>query len=195
MGVDIYLASRSARRQQLLKQLGVRFELKSQDVPELLQSDESAEQFVQRLAYQKAASVVSELEAGSVKPVLGADTVVTIEGQILGKPASREQGIDMLRRLSGQTHKVLTGVAIISGDHSVCVNVSEVTFRQLTDAEIDQYWLTGEPMGKAGAYAIQGYAAAFIEKLTGSYSGVMGLPLYETAQLLNKFGVPVWQKR
>lgn len=194
MDVDIYLASKSPRRQELLQQLGVRFMVKQQDVAEVIQAGETAATFVQRLALEKAQAVAGQLRATEQKPVLGSDTVVVINDQILGKPESRQDGISMLQRLSGKTHQVLTGVAIVSRQHSVCVNVSEVTFRQLSLDEIERYWESGEPKDKAGAYAIQGFAAAFIQRLIGSYSGVMGLPLFETAQLLKEHNVPVWQK-
>ena len=120
--------------------------------------------------------------------------MVVVDGEILGKPVSRENAITMLQRLSGRSHHVMTGVAVVSRQQSVCVNVSEVTFRELSIEEIEAYWDTGEPADKAGSYAIQGYAAAFIRKLVGSYSGVMGLPLFETAQLLAQHDVPVWQR-
>ena len=194
MDVDIYLASQSPRRQELLRQLGVCFEVRSQDIPELHTAGESPHDFVTRLAIEKATAVQATLAASEKRPVLGSDTVVVINGQILGKPASRENGIKMLQQLSGRTHQVLTGVAVVSREQSVCVNVSKVTFRELTPREIEEYWQTGEPADKAGAYAIQGYAAAFIQRLEGSYSGVMGLPLYETAQLLKQHNVPVWQR-
>lgn len=194
MDVDIYLASQSPRRQELLRQLGVRFEVRSQDVAEVHREGETPHVFVERLAVEKALAVHMTLHPHEQRPVLGSDTVVVIAGQILGKPVSRDNGIVMLQQLSGQTHQVLTGVAIVGRKQSVCVNVSNVTFRKLTLREIEEYWETGEPADKAGAYAIQGYAAAFIERLVGSYSGVMGLPLYETAQLLKQHNVPVWQR-
>lgn len=194
MQVDLYLASQSPRRQELLIQLGVRFAVRAKAVPEISLADESPRAFVERLALEKAQAVWQDLTAGEQRPVLGSDTVVVIDEQMMGKPASREQCIAMLQQLSDRTHQVMTGVAIVGREHSVCVNVSEVTFRELSLAEIEDYWATGEPVDKAGAYAIQGYGAAFVERLVGSYSGVMGLPLYETAQLLKQFDVPVWQK-
>jgi septum formation protein len=193
MDVDVYLASASPRRRDLLRQLGVRFEVRVADVPETLQGGESPERFVQRLALDKASKVWTGLAPAQRRPVLGADTVVVIDEHILGKPVSREHAQQMLSILSGRTHQVLTGVAVVSQQHSVCVNVSAVRFRKLDAIEIDAYWHTGEPADKAGAYAVQGYAAAFIEHLSGSYSGVMGLPLYETSNLLRQHGVPIWQ--
>lgn len=191
--IDIYLASASPRRRELLQQLGVRFSVRVADVAEVIQEAESPAQFVQRLASDKARTVWEALPTAQRRPVLGADTVVVVDAHILGKPASREHARQMLEMLSGRSHQVLTGVALVSQQHSVCVNVSEVRFRDLRAVEIDAYWQTGEPVDKAGAYAIQGYAAAFIEHLSGSYSGVMGLPLYETSQLLEQQGIPVWQ--
>jgi septum formation protein len=194
MDVDLFLASQSPRRQELLNQLGVHFAVRSQDVVENHHPGETPEVFVQRLAVDKAAAVQQALSFTEQRPVLGADTVVVIDGEILGKPATRANAITMLQRLSGRSHQVMTGVAVVSRQQSVCVNVSEVTFRELSLEEIEAYWDTGEPADKAGSYAIQGYAAAFITKLVGSYSGVMGLPLFETAQLLAQHDVPVWQR-
>jgi septum formation protein len=193
MDVDIYLASQSPRRCELLKQLGVRFEVRVADIDETYNSSESPEQYVQRLALEKANVIWQSLSDELRRPVLGADTIVCIGGEILGKPADKLEALDMLRRLSGQCHKVISGVAIIGARHSVCVNVSEVSFRELSDAEIESYWKTGEPRDKAGSYAIQGYAAAFISDLHGSYTGVMGLPLFETARLLSENNIPIWQ--
>jgi septum formation protein len=193
MDVDVYLASASPRRKELLQQLGVRFAVQVADVPEIVQSGESAYEFVQRLAYEKANKVWLSLTKVQRRPVVGADTAVVIDEHILGKPVSREHALEMLGLLSGRTHQVLTAVAVVSQQDSVCVNVSSVRFRVLGKDEIEAYWRTGEPADKAGAYAIQGYAAAFIEHLNGSYTGVMGLPLYETASLLRQHGVPIWQ--
>lgn len=192
MGVDAYLASASPRRKELLEQLGVRFAIRVADIPEVVQQGETARQYVQRLALEKASKVWRSLAAAERRPVIGADTEVVIDEHILGKPVSREHAIEMLSLLSGRTHQVLTGVAVVSQQHSVCVNVSAVRFRVLDQHEIEAYWLTGEPVDKAGAYAIQGFAAAFIEHINGSYSGVMGLPLYETTILLRQHGVPIW---
>lgn len=193
MDVDLFLASQSPRRQELLEQLGVRFAVRSQNVPEACHPGEAPEAFVQRLAVEKANALYQQLSVREQRPVLGADTVVVVDGEILGKPASRQHATAMLQQLSGRTHQVMTGVAVVSREQSVCVNVSEVTFRHLSLEEIAAYWNSGEPADKAGAYAIQGYAAAFISRLVGSYSGVMGLPLFETAQLLAAHNVPVWQ--
>lgn len=193
MAVDLYLASGSPRRQELLRQLGVTFAVRVADVEEAPGADETASEFVKRLALEKA-QVIWQGLTGQVRcPVLGADTVVVIDNRILGKPRNREHGLEMLQMLSGRTHQVLTGVALVAQQSSVCVNVSEIRFRRLDDDEMQYYWDTGEPADKAGGYAIQGFAAAFIEELHGSYSGVMGLPLYETATLLRKYRIPIWQ--
>ena len=193
MVVDAYLASASPRRKELLEQLGVRFAVRAADIPEVVLKGETARQYVQRLALEKATKVWLSLAEAERHPVIGADTEVVIDEHILGKPVSRDHAIEMLTQLSGRTHQVLTGVAVVSQQHSVCVNVSSVRFRVLDKSEIEAYWQTGEPADKAGAYAIQGFAAAFIEHLNGSYSGVMGLPLYETTILLRQYGVPIWQ--
>ncbi len=193
MDTDIYLASQSPRRSELLKQLGVRFEVRIADVDERYLPSESPEQYVKRLATDKANAIWHSLSEDSRRPVLGADTAVCIAGEILGKPTDKDEGIAMLRSLSGQQHEVMSGIAVVGEIYSVCVNVSQVSFRALSDAEIEAYWETGEPQGKAGGYAIQGYAATFISELHGSYSGVMGLPLYETAKLLSEHNIPIWQ--
>ena len=193
MDVDIYLASQSPRRNELLSQLGVRYKVQVADVDETHLAGESPQDYVQRLALEKANVIWQSLPEGVRRPVLGADTTVCIAGEILGKPADRDEGISMLKRLSGQQHEVMSGVAIVGEKHSVCVNVSQVSFRELSQAEIEAYWETGEPQDKAGGYAIQGYAAAFVSELHGSYSGVMGLPLFETANLLYEHNIPIWQ--
>lgn len=192
--MDIYLASQSPRRRELLQQLGVRFAVRPADLPEQSRPGESPQAFVQRMALEKASYIWNNLEEQQRKPVLGADTVVCIDNCILGKPADKADGIAMLTRLSGRTHEVMTGVALVSQQHSVCVNVSQVTFKMLDRNEIERYWSTSEPGDKAGSYAIQGYAAAFISHVQGSYSGVMGLPLYETAQLLKEQHIPIWHE-
>jgi septum formation protein len=188
----IYLASGSPRRRELLAQLGVSFELLITDIDESLRPDEAADAYVRRMATEKARAALGQMPARRA-PVLGADTTVVVDRHILGKPADREAAATMLRRLSGGDHEVLTAVAIVDGEgaekrDAVAVSRTIVTFRALTDAEIDGYWATGEPRDKAGGYGIQGLGAIFIEAIHGSYSGVMGLPLFETAHLLNGFG-------
>ena len=194
MDVDLYLASQSPRRRQLLEQIGVRFAVKIADIDETIIPDESPEQHVQRLAFEKANAIWTTLSETTKLPVLGADTIVCLDGEILGKPSDQASASSMLRSLSGREHQVITGVALISERHSVCVNVSQVSFRELSQLEIDNYWATGEPIDKAGGYAIQGRAATFVSQLRGSFSGVVGLPLFETAQLLAEFNIPTWQE-
>jgi len=186
---DIYLASASPRRRELLTQIGIRYELLKVTVPEVPQPGEKAPDFVQRVALQKAQAGKSLLFPGDAHPVLGADTAVVIDDRILGKPTDRQEAVDMLARLSGRRHQVMSAVAMVADREVVMLNISEVTFGELSIAEIEAYWASGECHDKAGAYAIQGRAAMFIKELQGSYSGVMGLPLYETAVLLQQFGI------
>lgn len=194
---DIYLASASPRRRELLGQIGVRYELLNVDVPELREPAESPEEYVLRVALAKARTGSALLKADDSHPVLGADTAVVLGHEVLGKPRDRDDALAMLRRLAGREHLVLSGVALVSGDQEQSrLSVSHVRFRPIGDDEALAYWHTGESADKAGSYAIQGLAAMFIERLEGSYSGVMGLPLYETAQLLAQFGiVPLAQEQ
>jgi septum formation protein len=188
---DIYLASNSPRRRELLDQIGVRYGWLAASVEETLTPGESPEVFVLRLALEKAREGLQARGERSPLPVLGADTVVVLDDLVLGKPETHEQGVAMLAQLSGKTHRVLTAVALADGEREATrLSVSHVGFRQVDADEADRYWQTGEPWDKAGGYAIQGRAAVFVERLEGSYSGVMGLPLFETAQLLDEFGIP-----
>lgn len=186
---DIYLASASPRRRELLAQIGVRYRLLDVVVCETRLDNEAPDEYARRVARDKARAGLSLIDGKVSRPILGADTVIVIDGEVLGKPRDREDAIAMLQRLSGRSHQVLSSVALIDREQREALNVSQVTFRELSRAECERYWQTGESQGKAGAYAIQGYAAAFIRELHGSYSGVMGLPLYETAQLLQQAGV------
>ncbi len=186
---DIYLASASPRRRELLTQIGVRFELLKVSVPEVPAVAETPQDFVQRVALEKARAGKQLLSSDDVHPVLGADTAVVVENRILGKPADRQEALSMLTRLSGRTHLVISAVALVAKREVVLLNISKVTFRNLSAQEIETYWESGECHDKAGAYAVQGRAAIFIQDLQGSYSGVMGLPLYETARLLQQFGI------
>lgn len=185
------LASASPRRRDLLWQIGVPHTVAAAQVDESLLPGESPEDYVERVALEKAMTIRN---AGERLPVLGADTAVVLDGTVYGKPVDRADALAMLSRLSGRTHQVLTAVALAT-ERSVelCVSASTVRFRDLTLAEREAYWQTGEPRDKAGAYAIQGYGAVFIESLSGSYSGVMGLPLAETARLLRAAGIDYWQ--
>ncbi len=197
----IYLASKSPRRKELLRQVGIAFELlplrvlphDRRDVDETPLQDEAALDYVRRIAHLKAQAAVRIMVTRHLQRrlVLAADTTVVLHGAILGKPADAADAVNMLKRLSGQTHEVHTAIAVAnSKDVQSAVSSSTVTFRQLDEKEIRQYVATGEPLDKAGAYAIQGRAAAFISHLSGSYSGVMGLPLYETVRLLQDFETP-----
>jgi septum formation protein len=195
----IYLASRSSRRRELLKQIGVSFEVlllregagREADFDETAVGAEAPEEYVVRVATAKA-------EAGWLRlgqrrmvrsPVLSADTTVAVGGRVLGKPAGREEAVEFLRLLSGRAHLVHTAVAVKFDTRiEVSLSTTEVSFRDLDEREIRQYVASGEPLDKAGAYGIQGRAAVFIRGISGSYTGVMGLPLFETGQLLTKFG-------
>ena len=188
----LYLASASPRRRELLSQLSLEFEAMPSNILEERRAGESPKEYVTRVARDKARYVAGLMKTRAlpVFPVLGADTEVVLDGEIFGKPRDRDHGIEMLRRLGGRTHEVLSALCLIHADREhAALSVSRVTFAPLTEAEIAQYWETGEPSGKAGAYAIQGKAAAFIARLEGSYSGVMGLPLHELAVLLKQIGV------
>lgn len=188
----IYLASRSPRRRELLHQLGVRFEVLDLEVDESAGAGESAEALVQRLAKAKAEAGRGLLADGDALPVLGADTIVVRDDAILGKPRDRGQACELLAVLSGRCHRVLSAVALASADGTALrLSESRVCFRALSRREIEAYAATGEPLDKAGAYGIQGRAAAFVSELQGSYSGVVGLPLYETAELLAAQGLDV----
>jgi septum formation protein len=196
----IYLASKSPRRRELLRQVGIDFDILSLrsdpargiDVSEDTFSEEPAQDYVARVAREKGAFAwnVLHLRRMPLRPVLSADTTVTIDGEILGKPGDPKEAVAMLERLSGRTHQVLTSVALHYTDvFEQVTQVSNVRFAELTPAAIQAYCATPEPYDKAGAYGIQGLAALFIEHIEGSHSGIMGLPVFETAQLLQKAGV------
>ena len=197
---EIYLASRSPRRLELLQQMGIACKTvllreetnRQRDVDETPLSSENPFIYVERMAKMKAEIGVlrAKQRALPVMPMLGADTIVVFNGTIFGKPADPADARRMLKLLSGTQHEVLTGVAVTDGTRMLHdTSISRVRFRDLTDAEISAYIATNEPMGKAGAYAIQGMGAVFIERLEGSYSGVMGLPIFETSMLLSQFGI------
>jgi septum formation protein len=181
------LASASPRRRELLHQLGIHHAVRAASIDETLPPGETARTHVVRLAREKALAAYAQDRS---LPVLGADTIVVLDGEIFGKPGSREEAVGMLQRLSGRIHEVLTAVALVAdGTVTERLNASRVTFRTLQVEECEAYWATGEPRDKAGAYAIQGRGAMFISDLSGSYSGVMGLPLFETAELLRDAGL------
>ena len=180
----VLLASASPRRAELLRQINVEFEQFAVDVPEERDPIEMPHEYVQRLALAKA-QAGRALYADDSRPVIGADTAVVYDDMVFEKPRDQIHASAILRRLSGVTHQVVSAVAVVTSQESkVMVSTSDVTFRQISDGEIDAYWRSGEPQDKAGGYAIQGQAALFVTHISGSYSGVVGLPLLETAQLL-----------
>lgn len=196
----IYLASQSPRRRELLRQIGVEFELlllrsrgpRGPDVSEIVLAGEAPGDYVARVANEKATFAWDVLQRRGLplRPVLAADTTVTLDGAILGKPADPAEAGAMLRALSGRTHQVLTALALRSGHLAEqCTHVSHVRFGTLSEAAIATYCASGEPYDKAGGYGIQGLAALFVEHIEGSHSGIMGLPLFETAQLLRRAGL------
>lgn len=190
--MSLILASASPRRRELLAQMRVDFVVQTSNIAEDVAPGETPEQYVQRVALDKARAVAAHLPPGDPRPVLGADTEVVLDGTVLGKPADRAAGLVMLERLSGRSHEVLSAVALVQGGRAaVRVNRSVVTFRFTTPEERERYWSTGEPADKAGGYAVQGLGAVFIERIEGSYSGVMGLPIFETAELLREFDIDV----
>ncbi|HEY6529740.1 MAG TPA: Maf family protein [Cellvibrionaceae bacterium] len=194
--VDLILASASPRRAELLRQIGVCFDVQIANVPEVLGAGESPYDYVSRLALAKARA----LAVTNALPTLGADTVVVCDGQVLEKPRDAEHGQAMLLQLSNRRHQVMTGVALVAGSgdqvHTQSVVVTtDVFFGPISTDTALAYWRTGEPQDKAGGYAIQGSGAMFVERIEGSYSNVVGLPLYETAQLLRAFAVPIGQAR
>jgi septum formation protein len=186
----IFLASQSLRRRELLRQLGVEFSILDVDVPEVRAAGEPPEDYISRVAREKAAAGLMQVVAVPGAVVIGADTEVVLGDDVFGKPVDAEDAARMLRRLSGRTHRAISTVWCISAareEHAT--SDSRVEFMPLDDADIAAYVASGEAFGKAGAYAIQGRAAAFVAQLDGSHSGVMGLPLHETAGLLRRFGV------
>ncbi len=182
----LHLASSSPRRRQILERMGLEFTAAGVDVDERRHPGESADIMVLRLAVAKACAV--DRASGTV--ILGADTAVVLDGEVFGKPADESDALRMLAALSGRRHEVMTGVAVRSGASTAsALSVTEVKFREICPDEALEYWQSGEPRGKAGAYAIQGYAGAFVEEIAGSYTGVVGLPVLETAELLRAAGI------
>lgn len=190
--IRLYLASGSPRRREILEQLGFQLERVHADVDETVQPGEDAVGYTQRLATEKAAagwSVAMALGLPS-RPLLSADTTVVLDGEIFGKPTDADDAFRMLRAFSGRTHQVLTSVAIREGERTeIATSCTDVTFKPLSDAEIERYLDTGEPFDKAGAYGIQGKASVFVQHISGSFTGVVGLPVFETAQLLAAFDI------
>ncbi|WP_144391484.1 Maf family protein [Pleionea sediminis] len=189
----ICLASQSPRRAQLLQQIGVDYDIQPAHIDESVVGGEMALEYVERITLMKAKAIWESKDYSREYPVLASDTAVVVDGSILGKPESKESGLAMLAELSGRKHQVITGVGVVYDDEqSYVVSISDVQFRPLSLCEMEEYWSTGEGTDKAGCYAIQGLAATFIESMNGSFSGVMGLPLFETAQLLEQFNVAYW---
>ncbi len=189
----MYLASASPRRSALLEQIGVPFEVRPAAISESRHDGERPDAYVDRVARAKALKVWDDVAAGQNRPVLAADTAVVIDDQVLGKPDDEDAALQMLADLSGRSHQVVTAVALHHGQRVLSdVSTSEVRFRSTTERERLAYVATGEPLDKAGSYAIQGMGAVFIEHISGSYSAVMGLPLALTATLLAQYGRPDW---
>jgi septum formation protein len=185
-GIDIHLASQSPRRRELLAQIGIRHDVIAVEVDETPRAGEAPAEYVLRLALAKARAGHS---LHPDRPVLGADTAVVQDDRILGKPLDRQDAAAMLAQLSGREHRVLTAVALVGDREETRLSVSRVRFRPIDAAEAAAYWETGEPADKAGGYAVQGLGALFVESIGGSYSGVMGLPLFETGELLRRAGI------
>lgn len=186
----LYLASQSPRRHDLLARLCVAFEGLRLEIPEHRNAGEPAEAYVRRVACEKAGAGLLQLVAHPSAVVMGADTEVVLDDEVFGKPADAAAAEAMLERLSGRTHDVISAVSLLSSTREAhAVSVTRVTFAKLDEKQIRAYVATGEPFGKAGGYAIQGGAEVFVSRLDGSYSGVMGLPLHETARLLTEFGI------
>ncbi len=187
---EIYLCSKSPRRQELLRQIGVTFSLLEVDIDETPNPAETPQRYVVRLAQEKAMAGWADSARASMAPVLGADTTVVCAGEIMGKPEGKAHGLLMLSKQSGVTVQVITAVCIVKEGNIInYISKSNVVFREISSDEIKAYWSTGEPIDKAGGWAIQGKGAIFIKSLEGSYSGVMGLPLFETAKCLKSIGI------
>jgi septum formation protein len=184
---QIILASASPRRRELLNQIHVRHLVQTAEIDETPLLNESPQNYVQRLALEKA--LACQKKFNPTLPILAADTTVVLDNQIMGKPQNKTDAFRMLNQLSGKTHHVFTAIALLGNQQNVVISATEVTFKKLTENEIFAYWESGEPNDKAGSYAIQGKGSLFIERINGSFSGVMGLPLFETAQLLALEGI------
>lgn len=190
-GVKVILASASPRRAQLLSQLGVQFTQKAAPIDETQRPGEHPVDYVRRMALMKALAAPLVQDQGKSTVIIASDTTVVLGDMCLGKPKDKSHFVQMMTLLSGEQHEVLTAVSVRSSErHDTFLNTTRVWFRPVTAQEIDAYWVTGEPVDKAGGYAIQGLGAAFVARIDGSYSAVMGLPLQETAALLSDFGVP-----
>ncbi len=191
MTAQLILASASPRRRELLDQIKVRHTVYPVDIDETPRPDEAPLDYVLRMAAEKSLACVERL--GQHLPVLAADTAVVLNASIMGKPKDQEDALSMLSQLSGKTHQVYSAISLRGHEHNQSVSVSDVTFKCLTEREIMAYWLTGEPIDKAGSYAIQGMGGVLVESIKGSFSGVVGLPLFETAELLLKQGIEIFK--
>jgi septum formation protein len=191
MTVQIILASASPRRKELLDQINIAYRVHPVDLDETPLLNEAPLEYVQRLAAEKSAACVARL--GADLPVLAADTAVVLGDLIMGKPKDRDDAFNMLRQLSGKMHRVYSAISLRGKEHGQAVSITEVTFRPLTDREIEIYWQSGEPVDKAGAYAIQGLGGVFVASINGSFSGVVGLPLFETSELLSRQGIGLFK--
>ncbi len=191
MPVQIILASASPRRKELLDQINVSYRVYPVDLDETPWPDEAPLAYVQRVAAEKSAACKAQLNTEI--PVLAADTAVILGAVIMGKPKDKADAMDMLTQLSGKTHQVYSAISLRGREHVQAVSITEVTFRCLTEQEILDYWHSGEPVDKAGSYAIQGRGGVFVESIKGSFSGVVGLPLFETAELLSKQGIELFK--
>jgi septum formation protein len=193
MKARIILASASPRRRELLDQIGIAYDIHPVDIDESPHPDEAPADYVCRIAAEKSAACHAQAAPVGL-PVLAADTAVVLNGRIMGKPKDKEDALAMLRRLSGQTHQVYSAVSLRGNEHGEALSVTEVTFRTLSEREIAAYWATSEPADKAGSYAIQGLGSVFVQSIQGSFSGVVGLPLFETAELLLQQGIQVFHE-
>lgn len=191
MSVQIILASASPRRKELLDQINVSYRVYPVDLDETPWPDEAPLDYVQRVAAEKSAACKAQLN--TEMPVLAADTAVILGSVIMGKPKDKADAMAMLTQLSGKTHQVYSAISLRGREHGQAVSITEVTFRCLTEQEILDYWHSGEPVDKAGSYAIQGRGGVFIQSIKGSFSGVVGLPLFETAELLSKQGIELFK--
>jgi septum formation protein len=191
--LQLYLASSSPRRQELLQQIGLQFACLPNEVPEDIIAGEPARAYADRLALAKAQAGWQSDKRVESCPVLGADTIVVMHQEILGKPRDKADFLRMIQLLSGRTHEVITAIAMVQADKAaVKSSISRVAFREISLSEAEAYWETGEPADKAGGYGIQGKGAVFIKHILGSHSGIMGLPLYETAELAAAFGISLF---
>lgn len=191
MTVQLILASASPRRKELLDQIKVTYAVNPVDTDETPRFNEAPWDYVTRVAAEKSAACAAQ--SGTCVPVLAADTAVVLNDLIMGKPRDRQDALAMLTQLSGRTHQVYSAVSLRGHEHWQAVSITDVTFRPLTEREILAYWHTGEPADKAGSYAIQGMGGIFVETIKGSFSGVVGLPLFETAELLAKQGIELFR--